>query len=385
MTHFNLIGGGRRAEFFLRIAQALPGWFRVTGVLVRDAARREAFARRCGSAVAGSLDELGRLGPADFTVLAVDRAAAPGWLAGLSARKIAVLAETPPAADVAGLRGGHALVAAGARIQVAEQYHAQPWHAARLALAASGRLGLIRHAQVSVAHGYHGVSLIRRLLGAGLAPAKIRAIRSELPSTAPQAAGPATHTLATLDFGGRTALFDFCTDQYCSPLRRPRVLVRGDRGEIATEQARWLDEAGNPAEVELRRISTGTDGNPGGYCLQGITAAGEWLYRNPFGDAPLADDELAGAAALAGMASFARGGPDFYSFAEAAQDQYLALLIDEAAATGREIVSEVQPWSTYTGSCNWASVSIPTPVADVEIGDHLLVRPRSEGNQRSTA
>jgi len=33
----------------------------------------------------------------------------------------------------------------------------------------------------------------------------------------------------------------------------------------------------------------------------------------------------------------------------------------------------------------WASVSIPTPVADVEIGDHLLVRPDWRGIRFPTA
>ena len=36
---FGIIGGGWRAEFFLRIARSLPERFRVAGMLVRDAAK----------------------------------------------------------------------------------------------------------------------------------------------------------------------------------------------------------------------------------------------------------------------------------------------------------------------------------------------------------
>ena len=38
-------------------------------------------------------------------------------------------------------------------------------HQAQFAVAQSGRLGLITQAQVSAAHGYHGISVIRRFLG----------------------------------------------------------------------------------------------------------------------------------------------------------------------------------------------------------------------------
>jgi predicted dehydrogenase len=344
MTRFHLIGGGRRTDFFLKIARALPGHFQVGGVLVRDPAKRAALGQRWGVTVAGTLDELSALAPVDFTLLAVERSAAPGWLAELAARSIPVLTETPPAADVAGLEQVHALVRAGARIQVAEQYHVQPWHAARQALVASGRLGTIRHVQVAVAHGYHGVSLIRRLLGAGLDGAKIQAKQFELPGTSTDGKGPARQTIATLGFAQGTAVFDFCSDQYSSPVRTPRVLVRGDRGEIATRDLRWLTAKGETVAMDLRREMSGTDGNPGGYALRGITAGAEWLYRNPFGEAALGDDEIAGATALAGMGRYVGGGPEFYPVAEAAQDHYLALLIDQSAASGREIVAEPRAW-----------------------------------------
>ena len=52
-------------------------------------------------------------------------------------------------------------------MQVAEQYAFQPLHAARLAFIRAGKLGEISQVQVSVAHGYHGISLIRKFLGIG--------------------------------------------------------------------------------------------------------------------------------------------------------------------------------------------------------------------------
>ena len=86
-----------------------------------------------------------------------------------------VLTETPPADDVLTLLGLIELVRRGARIQVAEQYHLQPLLRAQLDLAAGGLLGTFTSAQCSVAHDYHGMSLLRRALGIGFESATITA------------------------------------------------------------------------------------------------------------------------------------------------------------------------------------------------------------------
>lgn len=58
------------------------------------------------------------------------------------------------------------------------------------------------------------------------------------------------------------------------------------------------------------------------------------------------DDEIAIAAMLEQMGDYARGvGPGPYSFAEAAQDQYLSLTMMEAAKTGETVKTSRQPWA----------------------------------------
>ena len=72
----------------------------------------------------------------------------------------------------------------------------------------------------------------------------------------------------------------------------------------------------------------------------------DYVSKNPFWRARLMDDEIAIAIAFEKMAAYVRGeGEGPYSFAEGAQDQYLSLLMIEAAQTGEVRKSVRQPWA----------------------------------------
>ena len=94
----------------------------------------------------------------------------------LVGRGVPVLAETPPAPDLDGLRALWADVGASGLVQVAEQYLLMP--GARRPARAGARRGDRRAptpVQVSSTHLYHAVSLIRRLLGVASRPATVPA------------------------------------------------------------------------------------------------------------------------------------------------------------------------------------------------------------------
>ena len=97
--------------------------------------------------------------------------------------------------------------------------------------------------------------------------------------------------------------------------------------------------------LDLQRIDTGQAGNPETYYHRGVMAGDAWLYENPYPGVALGDDEIAGAAMMQGMSDYSHGGEGSYSFAEAAQDQYLSLCIEEAVARGEPVVTAVQPWA----------------------------------------
>ena len=354
IVQFGLIGGGWRAEFYLRIARALPERFRVVGAVLRDAAKAAAFGARWGVPTFPTPEALLDATAPEFVVTSVPRDANPAILTVLAARGVPALSETPPANGLEDLCRVWALAEAGARIQVAEQYAYQPHHAARLACVASGRLGSVSQVQVSVAHGYHGLSLLRRFLGVRGEAARITARRFSAPLVGgPGRGGPpaeerlttSQQTIAWLDFGDRLGVYDFDGAQYFSWVRGQRLLVRGDRGEVIDERARYLLSYREPMEASFERLVAGANGNLEGMYLKGIALAGEWLYRNPFAPARLTDEEIAVAAVLDGMARYVAGGPDVYSLAEACQDRYLDLVLTQAAESGETLETEPQPWS----------------------------------------
>ena len=350
---FGLIGGGWRAEFFLRIARDLPERFPLVGVVVRDPVKREQLASRWSVPAFLSMEDLLAERHPNFVVTSVSAAANLQMLELSSERGLPVLAETPVGRDLKELHRVVELERAGARIQVAEQYLFQPLHSARLALVRSGRLGAIHEADVSVAHGYHGVSLLRHFLQVGLQLPKIRARRF----TSRIVAGPhrdiqpkerkvveSTRTIAQFDYGDRLGIFDFTGDQYHSWIRSPRLLIRGEEGEINQTTVRMLHRFDTPFQFDLVRRDTGHAGNLEGYSHRSIAGGGEILYQNPFPAMRWNDDEIAVATSLSKMINYVTTGEGFYSVAEACHDCYLDFLIAESIASGQEVIGQPQPW-----------------------------------------
>ena len=353
MIQFGIVGTGWRTRSYLRCARACPERFRVTAVVSREPASKARLALEYGIDLVGSIDEMLAKGKPDFVVTSVPWKANPDTIRELVVRGLPVLSETPPATTVEEMAALCSLMKAGAKIQVAEQYHLQPLHAARIAFARSGKMGRVTQAQLSVCHGYHGISLLRRLLGVGFENAMIRARTWASPIVkSPDRTGSpekeeivqTQQELAWLDFGDRLGVFDFIEDQYFSYIRGQRVCVRGERGEIIDDRTRYLVDQQTVIEVPFVRHDTGALGNFDGHYHKGYTVGEQWLYRNPMAPGELTDDEVAVGDCMIRMADYARGGPDFYSVAEACQDRYLDIKMKEAEESGREVWTEKQSW-----------------------------------------
>ena len=350
---FAIVGAGWRTDFFLRVAAALPQ-MKVCGVVVRNKTRAREVESEWHVPCFASIADLMQNTRPSFVIASVSAEAMPDVCIELAGHAVPILAETPPATDLEGLLSLYqSLSKAGARIQVAEQYWAQPLHAARQAVVDSGILGPISQVNLAVCHGYHAMSLIRRLLGVGFEPARIRGQRFTSRVVAgPDRSGPPGEErvaeietdFASLDFGGRIALYEFCLPQYRSWIRGQRVCIRGERGEIIDDRVTYLKDEVTPISARLERHEAGRNGNLEGSHLKAIQFQDDWVYRNPVLTARLSDEEIAVAQCLLDMQRFVEEGRSFYSLEEASQDQYLALACTKAIETGDTVQTEAQMW-----------------------------------------
>src|SRR3954447_2517279 len=355
MTTFGIVGSGWRADFFLRLAAMAPDRFRATGVVTRTAERGAEVTARHGVPAFRTTRELIAAEAPEFVIVSVPWAVTPDATRELAAQDMRVLAETPPAPDLPGLRRLWEDVGASGLVQVAEQYLLMPGHAARLQVVRDGVIGDPTAVQVCSTHLYHAVSMIRGLLGVGFAPAAVhgRAFTAPLadPLTPDGWTGDATPqpratTIATLDFGGRMGLYDFTDNQWWNPLRGRRIVVRGTTGEIADDQVVRLADATTPVASPLVYRRTGVDLNLEGNELDHISFDGRVVYRNPFPGARFSEDDLAVALLLEQTGAWARGeGPEPYPLADGLQDHLLSVAMQESLATVREVRVDREAWA----------------------------------------
>jgi predicted dehydrogenase len=352
---FGVVGTGWRSMFFLRLARLLPEHLRAVGLVTRSPERADHIGAETGVATHLSVADLLAHESPDFVIVSVPWPVTPEVTRDLVARGVRVLAETPPAPDLDGLRALWSDVGASGLVQVAEQYLLMPAHAARLAVVGADVIGEPTSIQVSSTHLYHATSMVRGFLGAGFESAQVNARAFVAPLADPLTpAGwtgddtprPATTTLATLDFGGRMGLYDFTDNQWWNPLRARRITIRGSRGEIVDDQVTRLLDPVTPVQSTLTRRQTGHDLNLEGLDLKHISFDGAIVYRNPFSGSGLSDDDIAVAAIAAATGAWARQeGPAPYPLADACQDHQLALAIDESIRTGGPVQTTREPWA----------------------------------------
>ncbi len=348
---FGIVGAGWRAEFFLRIAAAAPEHFEMPVVVARNPEKAKRFADLWPCAIVATTDEMLAGRTLDFAVTSVSWAANPEIVKKLVRHGVPVLCETPPAPDLNTMIELWQFVAEHKiQVCVAEQYFLQPYFAAVRQIIESGKLGKISQAQVSAAHGYHGMSLMRKLLGIGYENATIaaRSFNAPLLKGPDRNGPPAQEAIADckqaffwLDFDGRLGFMDFCGEQYFNWVRNNRVLVRGERGEIVNNQIAYMQDVRTPIYLDLLRHSTGGPGNLEGNHLKGIQLGQQMVYTNPLAPATLSDDEIAIGDLMLRMAR----GETPYPLAEACQDHYLGLMCEQALSSGAEVHTQTQPWS----------------------------------------
>ncbi|MBQ8654517.1 MAG: Gfo/Idh/MocA family oxidoreductase [Clostridia bacterium] len=357
MTRFALVGGGWRAEFFARIALALPDRFQLTATYLRDPLKRADWQRRFGCRMAESPEDLLADKP-DYLVVSIAKKANPDVLIRMMDLGLPILCETPPFITPEGMvRAWEAAKAKGVMLQVAEQYPDWPLYSAWQKAVDEGMLGEVSNINISAVHSYHAISLIRRFLNVGFENVTMTGCRHFFPVRATDSrdgliphgeVSPARRDRLTMVFdSGKTAFFDFSNVQYHSYIRTRQLTIQGDQGEIDDMTLRCMNADGQPLCLTLQRHDLGLFNN-NHYCPLGLQLGDRWLWRNEFLYGSLNDDELAIAAVMERMGRLVRGESDepAYSWEDGLQDAYLALVIAQALADPwKSVRSETQPWA----------------------------------------
>jgi predicted dehydrogenase len=355
-TTIGVVGAGWRADFYARIAHALPEHFALVGIAARRVEAADLMGERYGVSAYPSPEALLAAQRPDVVVCSVKDDANAEVISRLVARGAHVLAETPPAPDLDGLRRLWADIGSSGRVQIAEQYSLLPSHAARLAVVRSGVIGDISSVQVSSTHGCHAVSLMRAYLGIeGFEPTTVSssAYALDLINTSTRAGWtgdavprPATNILSTIDFGGRLGVYDFTDNQWHNRLRFRRVLVRGSAGELSDEDVvHYVDEQ-TVLTSTIQRTQLGYDLNLDGYDTELLSFEGKVVHRNPYLGARLMDEEVAIASLMDAAGAWATdGGPEPYPLARACQDQLVALAIQESLDRREPVTTSVEDWA----------------------------------------
>src|SRR3954454_4237045 len=117
-----IVGSGWRAEVFLRLGRLLPAELEMAGVVVRRPEVASRLQETYGVPTYLSAGELLAGAKPELVVTSVPWDVTPGVIVELVDAGVRVLAETPPAPDVAGLHALGAAVGTSGMVQVAEQY-----------------------------------------------------------------------------------------------------------------------------------------------------------------------------------------------------------------------------------------------------------------------
>lgn len=318
MIKYGIIGAGWRSEFYLRIANLVPEAFSVSGIYIRNPEKRKEFSKKYNVPIFDNLDALLKT-DFDFIVSCVNKASICETAQMLADKGIAVLTETPINTD--NLKG---------KIQVAEQFRLMPRNQAYKKIIDSGILGEVHQVQLSCCHDYHAASLIRFFLDikdekpvktSVCLPDSINRYNCRNGYIKPINVD-SKQKITVLNFGSKTAVYDFNFEQYFSNIRSSRIVIRGTNGEVINNSCTYLKD-GVPHTFELKRNSFGSEENLDGYALLNITGNGKILYTNPFKYARLSDEEIAIATCILKMKEYTQNGTEFYNTGDAFLDNIL--------------------------------------------------------------
>lgn len=321
LINYVIIGGGWRSEFYLRIAKRVPEVFNVSAICVRNDERAGYIHQKFGVKVVKTVDEALKQ-PFDFIVNCINKDDISDFSVELADMGHYVLAETP----VTKLPSGNHNYA---NIQVAEQFHLKGSYQAIKKIIDSKIIGDVEHINISVAHDYHAMSLIRFLLDDYNKPKLLYEHKSKddiLKTNGREGIlenkeiKKSCQTVKMYQFQNATVIYDYNTEQYFSPIRKDRLLIRGTNGEIENNHVRYYN---SHKEFVSSDTNTVMSGLLDGLYYDKITFENKVLFDFPFKSARLSEEEIAIADCLLKMNNYIQTGNELYNYEKAYEDYRL--------------------------------------------------------------
>ena len=350
---FIIVGSGWRSLFFARIAKQFPELFELKYMLCRTEEKARRMTEEYGIPATTS-EEVCDAAKPDMVIVSIRVPHSFVEIKKWSAKGYPILTETPAGGSVEDLKDMWELVCAGAKIQVAEQYHRYPFVAAGLKAIKEGKIGEPHMVSLSLAHNHHGASLIRRMLQPD-EPMKLRlesvcgiSMGHEVEQTDSRDGAVRDGSIKEYDrtvcfmkfAGGKSALYDFSGLQYHSYIRARHLSVRGVNGEWNDTMLRYTGANHIPAEEKVLAYL-----NPAYEAFETDALKEQSLVWNPFISMDIGQDEYAVASMMWDMKEYIAGGKEVYPMAEALEDAYVSMLMQQAAKQpGVVLKAECMPW-----------------------------------------
>lgn len=344
---YGFVGAGRRANILFRVLAKLPEKFTLAGTVVRSAGSKDKFEKEWNKPAYFSVDELLKKEKIDALVSTAGkpREERDDFHIKLLDYAIPVLFETPPAWDAARLKKlwekSHKLKT---HVEVAEQYILRPYHQITRQMIDNGLLGKVHYADVSIAHGYHGISLIRHYLTTGLQlPDKVTGFVLSDKIKGKEAGDE--HAIAVLEFPeGKTGLFNFSDFLYGYCARNTYVRIRGINGEISDYDVAYTEDGVSVLRSPIVRDMSGSDNDAVPLTLRGLHFENRFYWKNPYAGKPLTDEEIAIAESLGNMAKTVVDGKPRYSLQEGIIDRFIDIMIDTSQQKGGAVKKTDFDW-----------------------------------------
>lgn len=298
MKRILLIGSGWRAEMWATLIDKLPGFF-PAAVVCRSEEKARRFSSLGFTAVKSYKEGLDR--GVDFILVCVSKQNAFSVARFFEDLGFSVLCETP----AGNTEEEFAVLEKSKKIFFAEQYPLKPFFASLKKISYEGCLGNVHTLFLSCCHDYHAVAVMRHLLDTGDRIPEVSALsfgdnyslnRDRRGGISPEIRQN-RRVIAFLDFGEKRGIYDFSKAQYFSSIRRPRVSLQGEKGEIS-ESGGCLRRGDSDVPCSLDFVYEGRGASLCPPDLSAVYFLGKKVYENPWKGLRLSEEEIAMAECL---------------------------------------------------------------------------------------